>query len=240
MNWLLSAAVAGAIALSPGGGGGTARPNSPTGANLTVTANYSPVMFVAPTTYNWVITISNDLAEVIPGLQLSIALPSHLFLAAAQAPAGDNTCGGTLALTAPGSVDLSGGATLASGICSFTIVVEADQVGTYSFSTGAPLNSVSGSPGTPAAISVTVDPAPCSTATLSPTASASVINPGLAVGSGAQPAAQVTPCASPPPTSTTGTGSSSGSVPMLPLLISFAFGGLAIAAVSTKRRGAVR
>ena len=118
--------------------------------------------------------------------------------------------------------------------------LEADQVGTYSFSTGAPLNSVSGSPGTPAAISVTVDPAPCSTATLSPTASASVINPGLAVGSGAQPAAQVTPCASPPPTSTTGTGSSSGSVPMLPLLISFAFGGLAIAAVSTKRRGAVR
>jgi hypothetical protein len=241
VNWLLSAAVAGAIVVLPGGGGGTpARPDSPTGANLTVTASYSPVMVVAPQTYNWVITITNDLAEVIPGLELSIALPSHLSLAAAHAPASDNTCGGTLALTAPGSVELSSGATLGSGICSFVIVVQADQVGSYSFSTGAPLNSVSGSPGTPATISVTVDAPSCSAPTLSPTPTATVIAPGLAVGSGVQPAAQGTPCASPPPTSTAGTGSSSDSGPMLALLVAFAFGGLGIAAVWTKRRRAIR
>jgi hypothetical protein len=161
VNWLLSVAVAGAIALSPGGSGGTqARPDSPTGANLTVTANYASVMFTAPKTYDWLITITNDVAEVIPGVELPIALPSQFSLASAQAPASDNTCGGTLALSAPGSVNLSGGATLATGICSFMIVVEAHQVGTYSFSTGQTQNGVDGSLGTPATIHVTVDAPP--------------------------------------------------------------------------------
>lgn len=169
MNWLLSLAVAGTIALSPGGGGGTqVHPDSPTGANLTVTASYAPVMFTAPTTYNWVITISNDQAEAIWGLGLTIALPPQFSLAAAQAPASDNICGGTLGLTTPGSVDLSGGTTLSTGVCSFVIVVQANQVGTYSFSTGAPLNGISGSPGTPATITVEVDAPPAGQAVFHP------------------------------------------------------------------------
>jgi hypothetical protein len=161
VNWLFSVAVAGALVILPGGIGGTqVRPDSPTGANLTVTAAYAPVMFTAPKTYNWLITITNDVAEPIPGLELPIALPSQFSLAAAQAPASDNTCGGTLALSAPGSVNLSGGTTLATGICSFRIVVEAHQVGTYSFSTGQTQNGVDGSLGTPATIHVTVDAPP--------------------------------------------------------------------------------
>ena len=161
MNWLLSLAVAGTIALSPGGGGGgRVHPESPTGANLTVTATYAPVMFVGPKTYNWTVTITNDQAEVIWGLGLTIALPTGINLSAAQAASSTNTCGGTLGLTAPGSVDLIGGATLATGACSFVIVVGASQVGTYSFSTGAPTNGISGGGGTPATIKVKVYTAP--------------------------------------------------------------------------------
>jgi hypothetical protein len=169
VNWLLSVAVAGAISFSPSVGGGTpVRPGSPTGANLTVTASYTSVMVAAPATYNWTITITNDVAEIIPGLQLTIALPSQFSLAATQAPASDNTCGGTLDLTVPGSVDLSGGSTLDSGICSFMIVIQSNQVGTYSFSTGAPQNGVDGSLGTPATISVTVDAPPSGMARFTP------------------------------------------------------------------------
>ena len=168
MNLLLSVAVAGAIALSPGGvGAAQPHPDSPTGANLTVTANYTSVMVTAKT-YNWTITITNDIAEVIPGLQLSIALPSQFSLAATQAPPSGNTCGGTLALTAPGTVDLSGGATLDTGICSFVIVVQGNQAGTYSFSTGQPQNGVDGSLGVPATISVTVDAPPSGMARFTP------------------------------------------------------------------------
>jgi hypothetical protein len=166
---LLSAAVAGMIALSPGGGGGTTvRPAGPTGANLTVTANYTSVMLLAPSTYNWTITITNDIAEVIPGLQESIALPSQLSLAATQAQASSNTCGGTLGLTMPGSVNLSGGATLGTGACSFVIVVQASQVGVYSFSTGQPQNGVDGSLGAPATITVTVNAPPAGMARFNP------------------------------------------------------------------------
>lgn len=183
-------------------------------------------------------TIANNAADTIAlaGVGFTDTLPAGLTVVSGKT----SICGGTLTLTAPSGIALSGATIPVKGKCTILVTVKSTKTGTFTTTTGFPKGTYTDA-GSKASANLSVVAAPVATPTPAPT-------PTVAPTASAAPSVQATPApsilaATPQPSPTiaaVGGGSSDGgpSTPLLLLLVvaALAVVGAAVAFVALRRR----
>jgi uncharacterized repeat protein (TIGR01451 family) len=148
-------------------------PSNTSSASLTVTGtppgittSFTPNSIALGSTTGLQFTITNSNASSLTGVGFTDNLPSGLTVPAANA----TVCGGTVTLTPPNVISMSGATVSANGNCIFTVTVTGAVVGNYTNTTTAVTSTEAGN-GNPATASLAVTgSAPTLTTSFSPTA----------------------------------------------------------------------
>jgi uncharacterized repeat protein (TIGR01451 family) len=143
----------GNVSSTEGGAGGTASASLAVVAPPSITKGFSPTGIAPNATTSLTFAITNPTANTLAltGVAFTDTLPSGLTVASASA----TVCGGTLTVSAPTSIGLTGATVAANSQCQFSVTVTGATAGQYTNTTGS-VTSTNGGTGNTATANLNV------------------------------------------------------------------------------------